>query len=161
MTDEGIEFHLKVPKVIVDPGTRWKTQSGSSQKNHQVTSTDSVYKYRIFLRQNSRLPNSFTAGLAYCPEHGEEVILARYNGSDHEHSNPLEGKNAKFSGTCHIHVATARYIGVGRKSEHFATPTNRYDDLEGALLALCIDCTISGLKGSGDTPPSQPCLDFS
>ena len=73
------------------------------------------------------------------------MTLVRYNGSDHEHSNPLDSATP-LPLACHIHRATAKYMAAGRKAEHYAETTDRYCDLNGALKALLHDCNISGLE---------------
>lgn len=68
--------------------------------------------------------------------------------ADHSRRNPLEGE--AFESRCHIHVASERYIAANRKAEHYAEPTDRYSDLEGALRLLIADWSISGLSGCKD-----------
>lgn len=82
------------------------------------------------------------------------MTLARYNGSDHEHSNPLE-RGIPIPFQCHIHRATERYIEAGRKAEHFAETTDRYVDLAGATKACIQDCNIQGLSDNEASPQGQ------
>jgi hypothetical protein len=63
--------------------------------------------------------------------------LRRYNGKSHEHTNKLEG-NTFYD--FHIHTATERYQELGAKEEHFAEPTDRYGDLNGAIGCMLQDC---------------------
>lgn len=142
MTDAEIQHLLKVPKRIINPRARWKNQRGSSQKNFKLE-TDEGFQFAIYLRQNNRIEEHFSCGLRYCPAGSgqKEITLCRYNGSDHEHQNPLEGPD-KIHNFCHIHQATERYIAAGRKAEHYAVTTDRYQDLDGAFRALCEDCAI-------------------
>lgn len=143
LTDEEIDALLKMRKTVQNPRARRLEKRGSEQVNYEVVS-DSGENFRLFVRQNMRIPDGFSAGLLYEPSSGPPVILTRYNGSDHEHTNPLE--NGKpLPPACHIHRATARYIAAGRKSEHFAETTDRYSDVDGALRALICDCNIEGL----------------
>lgn len=141
LTDEQIDHLLSCPKNITNPGTRWKEQSGSRQKNYDVHGEDGD-RFSLFLRQNLRIQEHYSCGLRLIVG-GKSLTLTRYNGSDHIHRNPIEGDGFKFQ--CHVHRATERYIASGRKPEHYATATDRYHDLDGALLALVNDCNITGL----------------
>lgn len=144
LTDEQIELLLAVSKKVTTPGSRWKDQRGSRQRNFALESEDGSAQFTLFLRQNSRLKHGFSCGLLYHHPSGEKVTLTRYNGHDHPHYNPLDGTRSDFS--CHIHKATERYMAAGRKAEHFAESTCRYRDLDGALKTLAADCNIHGLK---------------
>lgn len=149
LSDHEIDRLLSMPKAVTNPRARWKEQKGSNQQTFDVQSDDGEHKFKLFVRQNMRLPDNFSCGLRYLHPSGETVTLTRYNGSDHPHENPLEG--GRFDGICHIHRATQRYMEAGRKSEHFAEPTDRYSNVEGALRALIQDCNISGIE-----PPEPP-----
>ncbi len=56
--------------------------------------------------------------------------LRRYNGLSHIHSNKLESQTF-FD--YHIHSATERYQKLGLHEESYATPTDRYENFEGAI----------------------------
>jgi hypothetical protein len=142
LTDEEIDRLIRMPKQIVNPKARKKVQSGSLQINYDVVGPG--YRFQLFVRQNQRLENGFSCGLLWLAESGQKVVLARYNGSDHEHRNPLD-KIRKMPHCCHIHKATQRYMEAGRKAEHYAEATTRYTNVDGALLALLSDCNVSGL----------------
>lgn len=144
LTDEQIKHLLTVPKRTTSPNARWRPQRGSRQRNYDLESEDGTLRFSLFLRQNERIKNSFSCGLLYLHAGGDRVTLARYNGSDHQHYNPLDG--TRSDNHCHIHRATERYMAAGRKSEHYAESTNRYSDLDGALRAIIEDCSISGIR---------------
>lgn len=143
LTDQRIEQLLTCEKTITNPGARWKDFPGCKQKNYDVTSDDGA-QFEIYLRQNKKIAHSFSCGILLRLPSGESITLARYNGSCHPHSNPLEG-GEKVDFTPHIHRATERYIRAGRKPEHYAVATDAYSDLEGAFDNLLIDCSVSGL----------------
>lgn len=155
LTDELIRHLLVCPKRVTNAGARWKVQSGSSQKNFDLKA-DSGESFVLCLRQNQKIIDGFSCVLRFVPLHGDAVVLARYNGSDHPHSNPIE--RTRFSFHCHIHIATERYIAIGRKPEHYAEPTDRYRSLSGALEAIATDCSISGLPRQA-RPPNQDLFD--
>lgn len=148
LTDAEIQRLLELPKTITNPKARTISKRGSEQVNYDAEAAGGE-RFRVYLRQNLRIPEGFSCGLLYVPQAGEPVTLTRYNGSDHEHANPLE-HGAPMPAACHIHRATERYMQAGRKAEHFAQTTDRYRDLAGALKALAMDCNIAGL---GDNHP--------
>ncbi|MFY3300226.1 DUF6978 family protein [Achromobacter xylosoxidans] len=143
LTDEQIDRLLRMPKQVTNPKARKKVQRGSEQINYDVVGDGA--RFQLFVRQNQRLENGFSCGLLLLSDSGEKVVLTRYNGSDHEHRNPLD-KERKMPHCCHIHRATQRYMEAGRKAEHYAEATDRYSSVDGALLALISDCNVSGLS---------------
>lgn len=148
LTDEQIGHLLRTEKTITNPGAKWKTQRGSKQRNYSLEDEEGNH-YTLYLRQNTRLPSSFSCGLSFTHPQAGTVTLTRYNGSDHQHSNTLDG--SYFEYCCHIHTASERYAQAGRKPEHFALPTDRYSDLEGALHAIVTDCNILGIRPANST----------
>lgn len=74
--------------------------------------------------------------------------MKRYNGPNHDHPNHLE--KVRLGYTCHIHIATEKYIKANRKAEGFAEATKLYNTVEGALHCLVTDCKISGIQTSSD-----------
>lgn len=144
LTDVQIEELLGCAKVISNPNARWRDFPACRQKNFDVESENGA-SFEVYLRQNTRIAHSFSCGIFLKHPTAGTITLARYNGSCHAHQNPLEnGERIDFR--CHIHKATERYILAGRKPEHFAIATERYQDLDGAFWALIEDCNISGLE---------------
>lgn len=146
-TEEQIEEFLTEVKRVKNPKARWTEQRRSRRKNYDVISADGRRKYTLYIRQNMILPDNFSCGLRIEIPGREPVTLVRYNGCDHPHENPLEGQDVSYK--CHIHRATERYIVLGRKPEHFAAVTDRYNDCDGALKCLLTDCNITGIKPPG------------
>lgn len=148
LTDDVIQELLSLPKFILNPKARKISKRGSEQVNYDVEG-ESGEKFKVYLRQNLRIPEGFSCGLLYVTDSGDTITLTRYNGSDHEHGNPLDdGKPLPVA--CHIHRATQKYMLAGRKAEHYADTTTRYSNLDGALKAMCFDCNISGLGDNFD-----------
>lgn len=158
LTDEQISSLLSAKKTVINPGAKWKEQRGSKQKNYSLESDDG-HRFTLYIRQNVRLPHGFSCGLSLEHPIAGPVTLTRYNGSDHEHRNPLDG--LKLEPACHIHMATERYMQAGRKPEHHAECTDRYTDLDGALRSIVEDCNIYGIrlaaiKAEPETNDNQP-----
>lgn len=91
----------------------------------------------MFVRQNKTVTDDFSCGIQWLPAGGESLILARYNGSSHEHPNHLEKTMITFE--CDIHRTTERYIQSNLKPEGFAEQTNAYSTCAGALHQLVTD----------------------
>ncbi len=153
LTDEEIQRLLESPKTVANPRARQKSQRGHDKVNYELDG-QSGERFRLYVRQNGRIEESFSCGLQYLPPGGESITLARYNGSDHPHNNPLE--MAEVSMVFHIHRATERYMAAGMKPEHFAEATDRFKDLRGALKCIVSDCKITGMLGLDDPTPPPP-----
>ncbi|OZI29983.1 hypothetical protein CAL29_18040 [Bordetella genomosp. 10] len=143
-------FHLRrMSKIVENPRAREMPKARHLEKNYDVVSADREHRFRLITRQSTLISESFSCGLLWLPPSDAPVVLTRYNGSDHSHRNPLEGD--AFESQCHIHLASERYIAASRKAEHYAAPTDRYSDMEGALHCLLTDWAITGLSTSRDS----------
>ena len=89
------------------------------------------------------LPSTRT-GTHDLPPGGPRLTLARYNGPSHQHG--------EIRYKPHIHRATETAILAGRKPEHAAEETTRYETLEGALACLIEDFRLSGIRANPDHP---------
>lgn len=156
LIDAEIERLIALEKSVINPRAKKLEKRGSEQINYEAEAATGE-KFRVYVRQNMRIPEGFSCGLLYLAPSGEPVTLTRYNGSDHEHANPLDG-GGPMPAACHIHKATERYMQAGRKAEHFAEATARYSNLEGALRALILDCNIKGLSDNSPESPQLPLL---
>jgi hypothetical protein len=104
--------------------------------------------FRLILRQSSLNPIDFSAILAWLPPtSGNLFRLYRYNGKSHGHTNFLEsGSFYDF----HIHRASERYQQAGLREDAYAEPTDRYQDLNGAICCLRKEC---GFRLPDETQP--------
>lgn len=158
LTDEMIESLLSCAKTVQSKRPRDTPKGKHIERNLEVLSNDSKYRFTLITRQSTLIPDNYSCGLLWHASSTNRVMLARYNGSDHEHANPIEGEAFSFS--CHIHRATERYIAAGRKFEHYATPTKRYNSLEGAMVCLMQDNNISWPNPNVDLDDRQSPLEF-
>ncbi|MFT8276129.1 DUF6978 family protein [Kerstersia gyiorum] len=149
LTDEEIARLIAMPKVVSNPRARQKIQKKSMRINYTALADGALFE--IYVRQNQLVASAFSCGLIYQSQSGERVTLMRCNGSDHPHGNPLEGVST-IGVCCHIHMATQRYMEIGRKAEHYAEPTDAYSDVTGALLTLMERCNITGLETRVPSP---------
>lgn len=149
ITDDEISFLLAQAKVVINPKAKSREQRKSVQANYAVESVDGSGKFELYTRQNLIDADNYSCGLIYKHPSGNDITLARYNGSNHEHRNPLEsGDLIRFK--CHIHRATQRYIELGDKAEKYAETTDRYTNLQGAIRCLLVDWSITGLHTQSD-----------
>lgn len=136
---------------MTNPNVRNKIKGKHIERDYKVVGEGiEDMSFSIFVRQNNMIEDDFSAGLIWNMPSGETLTLCRYNGSSHEHRNPLE--ETRLNRTCHIHTATQRYILKNKKAECFAEETNRYQTVEGALHCLLLDCNVSGIQSTPDEP---------
>lgn len=160
LTDDKIADLLNCPKRLTNPQARIKNKDGHEQVNYIAVALDgSGYEFEIYKRQNLRegMEDSFSCGISWVAPNGETLTLKRYNGPSHDHPNKLE--KVKLGLTCHIHIATERYIKANRKAEGFAVATTRYSTLEGAFHCLVVDCKIHGILTTSDNPNQTKLFD--
>jgi hypothetical protein len=150
LTEEQINRLLLMPKRVTNPAARNVTDANHDKRDYVLESVDGTERFRLFVRQNKTILNDFSCGLQWLPAGSEALILARYNGSSHEHPNQLEQTKIGFA--CHVHRATERYIQASLKAEGFATESTAYQTCNGALHALVMDCNITGLETVADQP---------
>ena len=151
LTDDKIADLLNCTKHLTNPQAKSKNKDGHEQINYRVTATDgSGHEFEIYKRQNLRedMEDDFSCGISWIAPNGETLTLKRYNGPNHNHPNHLE--KVRLGYTCHIHIATEKYIKANRKAEGFAEATKRYDSIAGALHCLVTDCKIKGISTSPD-----------
>ena len=151
LTDARIQELLQMPKRVTNPSAHNVADANHDRRDYVIESADGTERFKLFVRQNKTITEDFSCGLQWLPAGGESLILARYNGSSHEHPNKLEG--TKLSFLHHIHQATERYLQANLKPEGFAAAeAAKYQTCEGALHQLVTDCNIGGLETVADHP---------
>ena len=150
LTDHRIRQLLTMKKRITNPTARLVPDANHWKTDYIVESEDGVERFKLFVRQNKTVTDDFSCGLQWLPAGGESLMLARYNGSSHEHPNRLE--NTRIEYECHIHRATERYIQANLKPEGFATPAKGYTNRDGALHQLVTDCNVTGVETKAEHP---------
>lgn len=117
------------------------------QISHEFSRKDREGHWLIYIRQSIDNPLDFSCGLGFIPEDGNKVFpLRRYNGKSHPHTNHLDGGQPFYD--FHIHEMTEKYQNSSYKSEHYATPTNRYTQLRGAVKCLLDDFNIKSTNNN-------------
>ena len=96
--------------------------------------------FRLILRQSTFNAFDFSVILAVVPPKSTQLFrLKRYNGRHGEHTNSIEGITFR---DCHIHIATERYQDIGMREDSFAVLTDRYSDINGAIICMLDDCNF-------------------
>ena len=150
LTDGQIAELITCRKHVERANQKLRQEGKHLRRDFIAKSVDERHEFVIFTRQSTIIPESFSVGLRWKSKTGEEVILIRCNGSDHEHTNTIERE--RFSGRCHVHTATERYASIGKKIDSFARPEGIYRTLDGALHHLAQLAGISGLDTQADNP---------
>lgn len=149
LTDDQIQDLLDEPKQIDCPANsllrNMKSKGGRASSHfhhsHRFPRVSGEGDWLIYLRRSTLKPLDFSCGLGFIPQgRNQAFILRRYNGKSHEHTNRLEEQPPFYD--FHIHQATERYQTSSYADEHFATTTDAYVDLAGALKCLMDDCRI-------------------
>jgi hypothetical protein len=139
LTDQRISELIAEPKHIPQGLCTARAMAERNGHNHKEFDVlcESENRFVIKLRQLCINPLDFSVILGYqLPGLNTIFRLRRYNGK-HYHSNTLESQ--RFYGF-HIHTATERYQTAGFRPDHFATPTDRYWDLDSAIDCMLVDC---------------------
>lgn len=143
MNDQEIKRLIDLEKTYSGGGIKWKTQRKSKRCDCIFYSSDVGGYFVLYARQNEIDLDNFSCGLKLVTSGKDDITLLRCNGSGHTHTNTLERESIDYE--CHIHIATERYAYSGYKIDHFATKTNDYNDLKGAITCLISMSNIKGL----------------
>ncbi len=140
LSDSDIEALLSESKEL--PGDYLKLHQLIKKRGHKQRDLGVVgaagSPFRLIIRQSDFNPLDFSVVLAHDVKgSNQRIILRRYNGNSHAHTNKLESKT--FKGF-HIHMATQRYMELGGDDEGYAEPTDRYADLAGAIDCMIREC---------------------
>lgn len=103
-------------------------------------------QFKLFVRQNIHVPNGFTVGLRWVAGDGTQVVLRRYNGNNHQHTNHLEKRQGQvecsFRFRFHIHIATQRYQENNLPIEGFAVISSDYSTINAAMHLMIADASF-------------------
>ena len=131
---------ISQPKRLPDDyrsKVRLRPKRGHSEQQLDVVG-DGGSQFRLLLRQSLLNPLDFSVILAYQPPGTFDIFrLRRYNGLSHQHTNTIE-KQTFYD--FHIHEATQRYQELGESEDTYASPIDRYADLQQAIACMLTDC---------------------
>ena len=150
-TDQEIAAVIKERKAL--PNNRHnkfrkRMNRGSNEYLLNITGEEGN-KFRVIVRMSVSYALNFSVVLGVkVPPPKKFFRLRRYNGSNHEHTNPIE--NEVVTGF-HIHIATERYQVNSIREEDYAEPTERYANVNGALKCLFADANFEAPNALQDT----------
>ncbi|MDE0089476.1 MAG: hypothetical protein OXU23_27425 [Candidatus Poribacteria bacterium] len=150
-SDQEITALIEEHKVLPDNwGSKFKKRvnRGSNEYLLNVTGEEGN-EFRVIVRMSVSDELNFSVVLGVkVPPPKKFFRLRRYNGSNHEHINPIENEVATGF---HIHTATERYQVNSIREEDYAEPTTRYNDVNGALKCLFADANFEDPYALQDT----------
>lgn len=140
LSDNVIEKLLKESKPLPN-NYRSKIQvrpkRGHKESELDITGNEGN-DFRLIVRQSNINAFDFSIILAYIPPKSTKLFrLRRYNGKNHQHTNPIE-KVTFYD--YHIHYATERYQALGAREDTYAKATDRYSNLHQAVNCMIQDC---------------------
>ena len=138
-TDEQLAELRSMPKRVENPRAQWTEKPTGApayrQRSFKVCGqADEKSRFEVYQREHLEDKTDFSSGIAAILRDGSRLMLARYNGSSHEHGD-IEYEP-------HIHRATEKAMIEGRKPEYYAEATHRYSTVRGALACLYDDFSI-------------------
>jgi len=135
-TQQGIDELISCPTVVSEaPRQDMKLDRGHYRNDMRMRSIDGSSEFRMFMRQNADLAESFSVGLVFVPQDGiGEIVHVRCNG-------PNGGYNAEFDADhpywdYHFHRASAAMMEEGPRPERAATPCREYASYNEPVLYL-------------------------
>ena len=127
---------------------RRRMNRGSNEYLLNITGEDGN-KFRVIVRMSISDELNFSVVLGVkVPPPKKFFRLKRYNGDYHLHTNTIEDQEIEGF---HIHTATERYQVNGPREAAYAEPTQRYDDINGALKCLFADANFENPYELQDT----------
>lgn len=144
MTQEEISCLITIPKVITS-STRSKFKPGNRSRriNLEAMSEDKQFRFEIFIRQSEKFEERFSIGLRYILEKDDDIVLARYNGSQGQHVNKYT--DGQIFSSFHKHFATEEAFQKGIKPEHTARVAN-YVNFSEALLRFFTELNFNNYQ---------------
>lgn len=144
ITNAQIAYYKTLKKVVVNANRKkWKTALKNKSIDFELRGESVELTFKLYARQNCLNEDNFSCGISLCRDGDGDITLARYNGSNHTHTNKYDGQ--KFVYVCHIHQAKEECLSLGCKIEDYAEATDRYTTLQGAVICLLRDFNIFGL----------------
>ena len=150
-TDQEVKAFIQERKVLSDnKRNKFKKRMNRGSNEYLLNITgEEGNKFRVIVRMSVSDELNFSVVLGVkVPPPKKFFRLRRYNGSNHEHINPIE--NEVVTGF-HIHTATERYQVNSVREEDYAKPTERYADVNGALKCLFADANFEDPNALQDT----------
>lgn len=136
LTDELISELIKEEKVITEPPKRdFKVENQHLRNDFQLTSSDGVRRYSVFMRQHINFKENFSIGLVYHHEEGTSFNIFRCNGNHGEVIIDILSPIPHFG--YHTHWITAELIENNINDPKQSELTKEYASYEQAMNYFC------------------------
>jgi hypothetical protein len=139
-TNQDIDGLINERKTLPDDyqnQLKLRHKRGHDEREIELTGSNGS-RFLLVMRLSQTNILDFSVILAYqVPNTNTSFRLRRYNGKSHEHTNKLEKQI--FYGY-HIHIATERYQQFGEREDAYAEQTDRFSDLNSAVVCMLDDC---------------------
>lgn len=151
ISNTKIEALIEERKVLPNNGRgkfKKTTHRGNDEYRLNVTG-EAGSEFQVIVRMSvfNKLNFSVILGVKVPPPK-KFFRLKRYNGDYYLHTNTIEEQEVEGF---HIHTATERYQVNGPREEAYAEPTQRYNDVNGALKCLFADANFENPYALQDT----------
>ncbi|MCL4555116.1 MAG: hypothetical protein M1617_00305 [Actinobacteria bacterium] len=143
LTESEIDRLINCCKTITDPPRRdMAEENGHRRNDFRCAAIDGDERFRVFMRQNVKFPDSFSVGLVHRMPGGTEITLFRCNGPHGEVLEDPRGGASKPHFGFHVHRASVINIASGRSPEAGGAITKEYGTFEDAVTYFLDRCGI-------------------
>ena len=139
ISEQQLHDLITCPKEIISKPRKEFLCSNGCRRNDFTAKSSTNQSFRIFMRQNLRLPEDYSIGLIWeCQENQEDIILCRFNGP--------HGGNKKVAThfVTHIHELNLELAKEDVFKESTVKETHDYATFTDAIYAFCEYCHIKG-----------------
>jgi hypothetical protein len=142
VSNELLDQLRNCPKRVISWVCQDREKPSHIESTCEVVS-DAGDDFLIYMRQSKILNDDFSCGIKWKTSDGEWVVLARYNGSSHVHTNRIDGE--VFVQQCHVHQITVEAVERGWSHENYAEASDAYATLNEAKCLLASEFNVQEL----------------
>lgn len=135
-TDDFINKLITEEKIITEPPKRdFKEENQHLRNDFQLTSSDGLRKYSVFIRKHINFLENFSIGLVFHSEEGTSYNLFRCNGNHGEVVVDILNPIPHFG--YHTHIVTANLLENNINDPKQSELTKEYASYEQAINYFC------------------------
>lgn len=136
LTDELINKLITEEKIITEPPKReFKEENQHLRNDFQLTSSDGLRKYSVFIRKHIQFLENFSIGLVFHSDEGTSYNLFRCNGNHGEVVVDILNPIPHFG--YHTHIITADLLENNINDPKHSELTKEYASYEQAINYFC------------------------
>jgi hypothetical protein len=136
LTDDLITKLITEEKIITEPPKKdFKEENQHLRNDFQLTSSDGVRKYTVFMRKHNKFMENFSIGLVFHSEEGTSYNLFRCNGNHGEVVVDVLSPVPHFG--YHTHKITAELLENNINDPKQNELTREYASYEQAMNYFC------------------------